>query len=224
MIDSGLFPMPWSRVFWVVLGIFFCGCASDNESSLLPLTRQQGATIESLQTEVTRLNQELEDTADSRETLESIKSELGKVLADEILKEKVLVFSERRGLVVTVFDQALFDPEETRLLPAGEEILDKLSKFLSSQLSENKIRVEGHTDNQPVEGNQGISNWEYSVGRATAVLHYFLNLKGLAPERFSISGYGEYVPLVTNDTAEGRARNRRVEIVISPSKITGIRH
>lgn len=208
------------RVFGILLGFCFVGCASDHDQDLHQLTRQQSATIESLQSEITRLNQELEDALGSRDILTLLKPELEKAFAKEIATGNALIAFDQQGLKITFFDRILFDPEETRLLPSGEEVLNKLAVFFAKEFFKNRIFIEGHTDNQPVEGSEGITNWEYSVGRATAVLHYFLNSKGLSPERFKVSGYGEYRPLASNETASGRSRNRRVDIIVSFSKTT----
>jgi chemotaxis protein MotB len=121
-----------------------------------------------------------------------------------------------RGLVVTVLDHALFDSEGAQFTSAGEEILGKIAPVLASELSKNQIILEGHTDNQPIEDAGEVTNWEYSIGRATAVLHYFIDVKELAPERFGVAGYAEYRPVDSNAMEEGRDRNRRVEIVILP--------
>ena len=83
------------------------------------------------------------------------------------------------------------------------------------------IGIEGHTDNEPIEYSGWKSNWELSTARALSVLHYLADQEGIAPQRLSAVGYGEYKPVASNDTKEGRRLNRRVEIVILP-KITKV--
>ena len=209
-------------VFGIGLCLLLVGCASEKDQNFRQLCQQQTATIESLQTEITRLNQELEGNISARDGFGSAKAELEKIFADKIASGDVRISSDSRGLVASMLDRMIFDPEETRLLPSGEEYLDKLAKFFAGDFSKNRIFIEGHTDNQPVEGDQRITNWEYSVGRATAVLHYFVDSKKLAPERFRVSGYGEFHPIDSNDTEAGRERNRRVEVVISTQKVTDV--
>lgn len=204
---------------WIVFAMVGCASASDQETR--SLTRQQSATIESLNNEILRLNQELEGTVDLREGLQGAKLKLDNLLAEPIVRKDIGVVLDSRGLVVTVLDHALFDPDETQFTPAGEEILKKIASVLSRDLPQNRVILEGHTDNQPIEGDAGITNWEYSIGRASAVLHYFLDVQGLAPERFGVTGYAEYRPVNSNATEEGRDRNRRVEIVIMPHKAHG---
>jgi chemotaxis protein MotB len=78
------------------------------------------------------------------------------------------------------------------------------------------VRIEGHTDNIPINNAQFDSNWELSSARATRIARLFINLKAISPDRISAAGYAEYHPVASNDTAEGRAENRRVDLVILP--------
>jgi chemotaxis protein MotB len=188
--------------------------AAANDQNLRQLVRQQSATIESLNNEILRLNQELERTGGSFEDLRGAQLQIEKNLAVPIARGDVKVTADRRGLIVTVLDHALFDPGEASLTPAGEEILQKIASALSGYLAENPVMLEGHTDDQPVQGAAGVTNWEYSAGRAVAILRYFLDMQNLAPARFGVAGYGEYRPVASNATEEGRDRNRRVEIVV----------
>lgn len=204
---------------WSGVALSLAGCATVEDQSLLQLSRQQTATIESLNAEVLRLNQELEGATVSRTGLESAQAELERNLGGAISRGELRVASEPRGLVVTVFDRSLFDPGETQLKTAATDFLDTIVAALEGPLASNSVSIEGHTDDQPVEGEGGITNWEYSIGRATAVLHYFIDNKGLAPERFEVVGLSEFHPLVSNDTEKGRDQNRRVEIVVIPEKL-----
>ncbi|OGX11225.1 MAG: hypothetical protein A2351_06965 [Omnitrophica bacterium RIFOXYB12_FULL_50_7] len=194
------------------------GCSSADDLGERPLSRQQSATIESLNNEILRLNQELDGMASLREDLQTVKPKVEKMLAAQILRGDVRVVLEPRGLVVTVLNHALFDPDETQFTSSGEETLGKIASVLASDISRNRVTLEGHTDNQPIEDAGGVTNWEYSIGRATAVLHFFLDSKELSPERFGVAGYAEYRPVDSNATEEGRDRNRRVEIVIAPGR------
>lgn len=194
------------------------GCVTADESGERSLVRQQSATIESLKNEVLRLNQELDGMPGLREDLQAAGLKLEKILAPQIERRDVGVVQDRRGLVVTVQDHALFDPDGTQFTSAGEEVLGKVASVLTSDLSGNRVVIEGHTDDQPIENAEGITNWEYSIGRATAILHYLVDVKELSPARFGVAGYAEYRPVTSNTTEEGRDRNRRVEIVITPER------
>jgi len=195
------------------------GCASAEDRGPSTLSRQQGATIESLKNEILRLNEELDETSGLRAILLQEKPKIEKLLAPQITRGDVLLEMDSRGLVVTVLDHALFDPDETQFTPAGEETLGKIASVLSGPLQKNRVELEGHTDSQPIEGSDGVTNWEYSIGRAAAVLHYFTDTQTLEPSRFGVTGYAEYRPRASNDNEQGRDRNRRVEIVITPQKV-----
>ena len=122
---------------------------------------------------------------------------------------------EERGLVITVLAEVLFDSGKTELRQESFPILDKVAKILKEELRSHNVGIEGHTDNQPIKYSGWKSNWELSTHRALSVLHY-LEEKGISPARLSAIGYGEYRPVASNDTPEGRQLNRRVEIVVLP--------
>ena len=128
------------------------------------------------------------------------------------VKADVVVDFNERGIRISIFpDQILFDSGSSQLKPAFMEILGKLAVPLKKL--PNQIEVQGHTDNQPIATAAFPSNWELSAGRAGAVARYFVQL-GMAPNRLGAAGYADTRPIDTNDTKAGRARNRRVEIII----------
>jgi chemotaxis protein MotB len=122
------------------------------------------------------------------------------------------VKSDLRGVVVTFSDAVLFASGSAELKQEVSDMLEKLSKVLNT--APGRITIEGHTDNVPISSGKYTSNWELSTARAGSVLHFFI-AKGLDPNRFSIAGYAEYRALASNETEEGKAKNRRVELVIS---------
>lgn len=147
-------------------------------------------------------------------TIESIKQKLDKFALDNGIEAKLVSSIEERGLVISIQDTLLFESGSAEITPRAKEILDKINNVLAS--APNYIKVEGHTDNLPINTNRFPSNWELSVLRATNVLHL---MQGKIPaEQLSATGYGEYRPLTSNDTDAGRARNRRVDLVILRSK------
>ncbi|MTI48605.1 MAG: hypothetical protein FH761_12240, partial [Firmicutes bacterium] len=91
-------------------------------------------------------------------------------------------------------------------------ILEKIA--VKIQDLENEIRIEGFTDNVPINTERFPSNWELSSARAISVVRYFVQEKGMSPERFSVIGWGEHNPIEDNDSIEGRSKNRRIEITI----------
>jgi len=123
-----------------------------------------------------------------------------------------------RGLVVHIMDQALFNEGSANLQSKARTILDLISETIT--LLPNHIRVEGHTDDKPINTPVYPSNWELSSARATEVVRYFTNNHAIPPHKISALGYGEYRPVMPNNSIENRARNRRVDIVILTMELT----
>lgn len=119
---------------------------------------------------------------------------------------------EERGLIVRFAEQVFFDLGQAVLKPEALQILSNIA----GQLKElpNPLRVEGHTDDWPIRTSTFPSNWELSMYRATNVVRYLIEEEGFDPQKLSVAGYSEYRPIRPNDTAQNRALNRRVDIVI----------
>ena len=158
---------------------------------------------------ITKLKSELSE-------LERAKAELEDRLKKEIGDKQVKVQMEDRGLVITFVAEVLFDSGKDKLRADALEKLNKISGVLNTTVKDLSIGIDGHTDNVPIKHSGWKSNWELSTARAVSVLHYLFDEQGLAPQRLSATGYGEYRPVASNDTKEGRQQNRRVEIVILP--------
>lgn len=132
------------------------------------------------------------------------------------LSDNIIVYEQERGLVISFKDTMLF--------ASGSDVLNARAQDIISQLGStllklpNYIRVEGHTDNMPIRTSKFPSNWELSALRASNVVHVLREGSGIPADRLSIIGYGEYRPLVSNDSEIGRAMNRRVDIVILKKK------
>lgn len=134
----------------------------------------------------------------------------------ENLGAEVTLRADRRGVIIEIKENILFDSGKAKLKPESMALLDKLTNLINE--FENEIIVEGHTDNVPIFNEEFPSNWELSVTRATTVVRYFTEQKKVEPKRLSAAGYGEYHPIVPNDNAENRALNRRVNILIVTSE------
>jgi chemotaxis protein MotB len=119
---------------------------------------------------------------------------------------------ESRGLVVSLGEGGFFASGSDVLKPEGRLLLDSLAQNFSTV--DNQIRIEGHTDTVPIRTARFPSNWELSTARATSIISYLVQTYGIDPDSLSAAGYGEFRPIASNDTPEGRARNRRVDIVI----------
>ncbi len=126
-----------------------------------------------------------------------------------------------RGVKITFPDNVFFDSGKAEIKPQSYALLDYMSSILSEgDFAERAIRIEGHTDNVPINTLQFPSNWELSTGRASRVVRYFIEQRGMNQFRFAPIGYGENRPVASNDTAEGRAANRRVDIVVLTAEET----
>lgn len=147
-----------------------------------------------------------------------IEEKLKTIARLENLQNNISVFSDERGIVIRILDSAFFDEGRADLKEKARQTLDRLIPVLQSV--SNHIRIEGHTDNVPIYNYEFKSNWELSVRRATEVVRYLIERGGIPPIRVSAAGYAEYRPVTTNDTPEGRALNRRIEIIVvkGPSK------
>lgn len=162
--------------------------------------------IDELESEVSRLNRELD-------ALDAIKRNLEGRLSSEISRGEVGVEVGDRGLVISSTSEVYFDSGKAKIRSEAEGVLKKISAALKEVGGGRKISVEGHTDNQPIKYSGWKSNQELSEARAGSVGN-FLKKEGVSSSLLSTSGYGESHPVASNDTKEGRQKNRRVEIII----------
>ena len=145
------------------------------------------------------------------ELLPSLQS-LSKELKAEIAGGKLQIKLQSRGLVLSLMEAAFFPSGEDTIDPGTYPTVEKIAAAVRAL--PNPVRLEGHTDSVPIHNSRFASNWELSAARAVAMLR-LLNQRFQIPiERMAIAGYAETVPAETNETAEGRARNRRVDLII----------
>lgn len=133
-------------------------------------------------------------------------------LENNNLLESVNIIEEDRGLVIRFKDGVLFDSGKAEISKGGHSVLNEIAGKV--QAIENRIIIEGFTDNLPIKTNDFPSNWELSTARAIGVARFMIDDMGIEEERISVSGFGEQKPIDTNETEEGRANNRRIEITI----------
>lgn len=134
------------------------------------------------------------------------------------LETRVEVLKTDFEIIIRFKDNVMFESGKADLKQEFYGVLGEFTKILNEFEDEiEMIRIEGHTDNRPINTWQFPSNWELSTSRAVAVLRYLIEEKGFSPTKISAVGYGEYHPVDTNETSEGRARNRRVDFVITRS-------
>ncbi|HQO39864.1 MAG TPA: OmpA family protein, partial [Spirochaetota bacterium] len=166
---------------------------------------------------ITELQSRYAELKDEMSELERAKRELENRLRGEIDNKDVKVEMMERGLVITFVAEVLFDSGKSDLRSTALETLDKVARVLNTTVKDLNVGIEGHTDNEPIRRSGWKSNWELSAARAMSVLHHLVNQNGVNPQRLSATGYGEYRPVVSNETREGRQKNRRVEVVILPN-------
>jgi chemotaxis protein MotB len=133
-------------------------------------------------------------------------------LDGELKAGKIGLNLEARGLVINLREATFFASGDDAVAPGSEAILAKIAAEI--QRLGNPVRLEGHTDSRPIHNSRFRSNWELSVARSIAMLELLRQKFGIAPGRLSVAGYAENAPVDSNDSEEGRGRNRRVDLVI----------
>ena len=147
--------------------------------------------------------------------LATLQKELSGALAPEIERHEVVMKANRDGLVISLQEIGFYESGSATLRTDSEAAVQRIAQALSDQ--PNSIRIEGHTDNVPIHNAQFASNWELSTARATGMIRLFITQYNLPATRLSAAGYAEYHPVASNEAADGRAQNRRVDIVVLPS-------
>ncbi len=141
-----------------------------------------------------------------------LRRQLQAAIGQEIRDHEVEMRVTPEGFVVSLKDLGFFNSGEAVLRDGADAKIERIAKVLSQHRMD--IRIEGHSDDQPIHTDQFRSNWELSTARAMAVLMLLVNDSGIDPKRVSVAGYGQYRPIADNATAEGRRMNRRVDLVV----------
>ncbi len=149
-----------------------------------------------------------------------LQTELRTALHHEIALHEVTLRREADGLVISLQDFGFFDSGSATIKPEAGSALDRIASILAIRTY--KLRIEGHTDNVPIHTAQIASNWELSTARATELVRLLIIRYRFAPERLSAAGFAEYHPVASNLTDQGRAQNRRVDIVILGGQVATI--
>lgn len=160
------------------------------------------------------LGDELTASPAMKEDLTHIERELQGKLSNQIAEHVVALHMGRDGLVISLREAGFYDSGSAVPHAASMASLDEIAKTLKA--SPYDLRIEGHTDNVPIHTGQFDSNWELSTARATRLARLFIEQHGFRAARLSASGYAEFHPVASNDTAEGRSENRRVDIIVLP--------
>jgi chemotaxis protein MotB len=185
--------------------------------------KSQALTEEQLSQALVDSKQKLQKVREELDKKSSQYEELAKSLKDEIQAGKIELSELKGRMVVKMKDKILFSSGSVKINPEGQAALAKVAEALKD-VDGKIVRVEGHTDDVPTDPKGPFpSNWELSTTRALAVVK-LLQEKGVPAQRLSAAGYGEYHPIASNKTAQGKSQNRRIEIVLaSEDQAPGIR-
>lgn len=152
--------------------------------------------------------------AQVKDDLEHVRRELTQTLSNQVAAHTVSIQMGRDGLVISLREAGFFASGSATPKPQTLPTLGQIAASLGRTPYD--LRVEGHTDNIPIHNGEFDSNWELSSARATRIARIFLGLKAMPADRLSAAGYAEFHPVASNDSAEGRAENRRVDLVVLP--------
>ena len=181
------------------------------------------STVQAIQnvkrnTELGRISPHTDDSlaaASEDADLATLQHQLREALHHEIAVHEVSLHRETDGLIVSLREFGFFDSGSAAIKPESLSTLDRIASILAIRTY--KLRIEGHTDNVPIHTVQMASNWELSTARATELVRVLISRHSFAAERLSAAGYAEFHPVASNRTPQGRAQNRRVDIVVLSS-------
>ena len=202
------------QVAFQQLGVFPAATTSVPMPMTEPIPYSAVQIIQSTKDEVRKdePSKDAATVASEEVNLAALQAELQQALRNEIAERTVALHREREGLVISLREFGFFDSGATTLRPSAMPAVDRIASILSVRAC--RLRVEGHTDNVPIHTRQIESNWELSTARSTDLVRLLILRYRFSPERLSAAGYAEYHPIANNDTAQGRAQNRRVDIVV----------
>ncbi|MGV3756852.1 MAG: OmpA family protein [Verrucomicrobiota bacterium] len=182
------------------------------------LTDDLKAEVEKLKTELAQTQEELAALQEEKKEAVQAKSKLEQEMR-AAMESKDITISELQGkLEVNILDRVLFDTGKAEMKPEGADVLLRIANILTNHPNR-LIHIIGHTDNIPIRAGANTkypTNWELSTARALAAVRYLVEKAGVDPHRLAAVGYGEYHPIADNSTEEGRARNRRIALVVLP--------
>lgn len=191
---------------------------------LMITTGDQESQLKQVASDKERLEQERLAKEAEIQRLTRTHDDLTRQLRAEIEKGNIKIQQVHDKLTINMLEQVLFDSGQARIKPAGLQVLKQVSDILKN-VTDKQIRIEGHTDNVPIGPriqDRFPTNWELATARATSVVRYLIDKGGVSPAKLSAVGYADTHPVANNDTEQGRASNRRIEIVLFPEDLTRI--
>jgi len=195
-------------------GVLAVGAGCSEVKHLRVENQQLNANVSSLQQENAELLSRTDQYKSELDRLENSRREL-----EEKLRGTGATVKIKSGAVAVSLPGAiLFDSGQTILRSQCKAVLKKIASIVITAAPNEMVRIEGHTDNDPIskQKEKYKSNWELSTARAAAVLHFFIEDCGIPPTRVYIAGFGQFQPIADNTSTAGKAKNRRVEFVIIP--------
>jgi len=150
--------------------------------------------------------------AASQAEVQQLRSELQAAMGDALKNHEMDMRVTPEGFVVSLRELGFFDSGQAELLPGAADKITRIARILTKHGLE--LRVEGHSDNQPINNSQFRNNWELSTARAMTVLLLMVNDAGYDPTKISVAGYAQYRPIANDSTSDGRRMNRRVDLVV----------
>jgi chemotaxis protein MotB len=198
------------------LGLFQSASpAKDSQTAAAALATSQDVPVTPVNVV---MGDEMLASPEVQQDFERIKRQLEGLLSNQIAKHVVALRIGREGLIISLREAGFYDSGSAAPHPASIATLGQIAEALRATPYD--IRIEGHTDNVPIHTELFDSNWELSTARATHMARIFIIGHQFAPARLSASGYAEYHPATTNASADGRAQNRRVDIIVLPRVTT----
>ncbi|MBI5308600.1 MAG: flagellar motor protein MotB [Planctomycetes bacterium] len=195
-------------------GVLAVGAGCSELKHLRVENQHLNANVSNLQQENAELSSRADQYKSELDRLENSRREL-----EEKLKGTGATVKIKEGAVsVSLPGAILFDSGQTILRSQCKAVLKKIAAFVITEAPHEMVRIEGHTDNDPIskQKEKYKSNWELSTARAAVVLHFFVEDCGIPPTRVYIAGFGQYQPIAENNSTAGKAKNRRVVFVIIP--------
>ncbi len=187
--------------------------AETSQEKLLAIKEKDRIIAELTQEKMNAIKERDRVIEEQKHSYDNVVSEL----TEEIKKGEIAVKQLKDKLTLTMVEKILFDSGKADIKTNGKKVLDRVAEILKT-ITDKQIRIEGHTDNVPIGAvlaEKFPTNWELSASRATTVVRY-LQEKGVSPAFLNAAGYSEYKPVESNETDEGKAKNRRIEIVLIP--------
>ena len=172
--------------------------------------------VENIDATSTEVQEAVKKYAEDQKQLEETQEKVEELIAVNELENQFQATMTDEGLLITIRDSLLFESGRAEVKEEQRTVAAELSEILNFNPARNVV-ITGHTDNVPISNSQFDSNWDLSVSRALNFLKIIIDSnEKLDAKYFSVKGFGEYSPIASNDTNEGRAQNRRVEVLIQP--------